>query len=305
MSQPRDDRQDDLFGPSLDKIINLRHPLVRLAAEIDWTFLAGRFSSVCRVGPGQPPLPTRLVAGLLILKHMHNLSDEALRERWVENPYFQYFCGETVFQHEVPFDRSSLTRWRPRLGEEQIAALLQESLSVAHRSGAIETKDLERVVVDTTVQEKAIAHPTDARLAHRAIEKLVDLAKREGVELRQSYLRLAKRAAIMVGRYTHAHQFKRARRELKFLRTRLGRVIRDIRRKIEGDIRLEDRFGPLLDLAHRVRHQEQRQRGPKVYSLHAPEVECLGNGKARAPYEFGCKVSIVTPVTVPKGGQFG
>ena len=243
MSQPRDDRQDDLFGPSLEKIINLRHPLVRLAAEIDWEFLAERFGSACRVGPGQPPLPTRLVAGLLILKHMHNLSDEALCERWVENPYFQYFCGEVVFQHVAPFDRSSLTRWRQRLGEEQIAALLQESLSVAHRTKAIETKDLERVVVDTTVQEKAIAHPTDARLIHRAIEKLVTLSRREGVELRQSYLRVAKRAAIMVGRYTHAHQFKRARRELKFLRTRLGRIIRDIRRKIEGDPALEDRFG--------------------------------------------------------------
>ena len=304
MSQPRDDRQNDLFRTSLEAIINLRHPLVRLAAEINWDFLAKRFSSVCRVGPGQPPLPTRLVAGLFILKHMHNLSDEALCDRWVENPYFQYFCGEAVFRHELPFDRSSLTRWRQRLGEEQIAALLQESLSVAHRSGAIETKDLERIVVDTTVQEKAIAHPTDARLIHRAIEKLVDLAKREGVKLRQSYLRLAKRAAIMVGRYTHAHQFKRARRELKFLRTRLGRIIRDIRRKIEDDGALEDRFGPPLDLALRVRHQEQRQRGPKVYSLHAPEVECIGKGKARAPYEFGCKVSIVTPVTAPRGGQF-
>ena len=304
MSHPRDDRQDDLFRPSLQKIINLRHPLVRLAAEIDWDFLGRRFSSVCRLGPGQPPLPTRLVAGLFILKHMHNLSDEALCDRWVENPYFQYFCGEVVFRHDLPFDRSSLTRWRRRLGEEQIAALLQESLSVAHRTGAIETKDLERVVVDTTVQEKAIAHPSDARLMHRAIEKLVDLAKRESVELRQSYLRVAKRAAIMVGRYTHAHQFKRARRELKFLRTRLGRIIRDIRRKIEGDPALEDRFGPLLDLAHRVRHQEQRQRGPKVYSLHAPEVECIGKGKARAPYEFGCKVSIATPATAPKGGQF-
>ena len=304
MSQPRDDRQDDLFRTSLEAIINLRHPLVRLAAEINWDFLAKRFSSVCRLGPGQPPLPTRLVAGLFILKHMHNLSDEALCDRWVENPYFQFFCGEAVFRHELLFDRSSLTRWRQRLGEEQIAALLQESLSVAHHSGAIETKDLERVVVDTTVQEKAIAHPTDARLIHRAIEKLVDLAKREGVKLRQSYLRLAKRAAIMVGRYTHAHQFKRARRELKFLRTRLGRIIRDIRRKIEGDGTLEDRFGPQLDLALRVRHQEQRQRGPKLYSFHAPEVECIGKGKARAPYEFGCKVSIVTPVTAPKGGQF-
>jgi IS5 family transposase len=304
MSQPRDDRQDDLFRSSLEAIINLRHPLVRLAAEINWDFLAKRFGSVCRVGPGQPPLPTRLVAGLLILKHMHNLSDEALCDRWVENPYFQYFCGEAVFRHELPFDRSSLTRWRQRLGEEQIAALLQESLSVAHRSGAIQTKDLERVVVDTTVQEKAIAHPTDARLTHRAIEKLIDLAKREGVDLRQSYRRLAKRAAIMVGRYTHAHQFKRARRQLKFLRTRLGRIIRDIRRKIEGNPALKDCFGPLLDLASRVRHQEQRQRGPKVYSLHAPEVECIGKGKARAPYEFGCKVSIVTPVTAPRGGQF-
>ena len=112
------------------------------------------------------------------------------------------------------------------------------------------------------------------------------------------------RAAIMVGRYTHAHQFKRARRELKFLRTRLGRIIRDVRRKIEGDAARQDRFGPLLDLALRVRHQEQRQRGPKVYSLHAPEVECIGRGKARAPYEFGCKVSIATPATAPKGGQF-
>src|ERR1700726_4931765 len=304
MSQPRDDRQDDLFRASLGAIVNLRHPLVRLAAGINWDFLAKRFSSVCRVGPGQPPLPTRLVAGLFILKHMHNLSDETLCDRWVENPYFQYFCGEVVFRHELPFDRSSLTRWRQRLGEEQIAALLQESLSVAHRSGAIEIKDLERVVVDTTVQEKAVAHRTDARLTHRAIEKLVELAKREGVELRQSYLRLAKRAAIMVGRYTHAHQFKRARRQLKFLRTRLGRIIRDVRRKIEGDAARRDRFGPLLDLALRVRHQEQRQRGPKVYSWHAPEVECIGRGKARTPYEFGCKVSITTPATAPKGGQF-
>jgi IS5 family transposase len=298
MSQPRDDRQDDLFRPALGEIINLRHPLVRLAAEIDWGF-AGRFGSVCRAGPGQPPLPTRLLAGLFILKRMHNLSDEMLCDRWVENPYFQYFCGEVVFRHEAPFDRSSLTRWRQRLGEEQIAALLQESLSVAHRTGAIESKDLERVVVDTTVQEKTIAHPTDARLTHRAIEKLVEMAKREGIELRQSYLRVAKRAAIMVRRYTHAHQFKRARRELKFLRTRLGRIIRDVRRKIEGDAARQDRFGPLLDLALRVRHQEHRQRGPKVYSLHAPEVECIGRGKARTPYEFGCKVSIATPATAP------
>jgi IS5 family transposase len=186
----------------------------------------------------------------------------------------------------------------------QLSALLQESLSVAHKTQALATRDLERVVVDTTVQPKAIAHPTDARLCHRALVKLVDLARRHGVTLRQSYRRLAKRAAIMVGRYTHAHQFKRARRELKFLRTRLGRVIRDIRRKIKEQPELEPRFADLLALAVRVRFQDHRQRGPKVYALHASEVECIGKGKARAPYEFGCKVSIATPVTKPKGGQF-
>jgi IS5 family transposase len=289
MSRPRDERQKELFRPALDQIIDLGHPLARLAGEIDWGFIDRRFSAVCRPGPGQPPLPTRLVAGLFILKHMHDLSDEVLCARWIENPYYQFFCGEAVFQHKLPFDRSSLTRWRQRLGEEQLAALLQESLSVAHKTGALETKDLERVAVDTTVQPKAIAHPTDARLMHRALVKLTGLAKKAGVRLRQSYARLAKRAAIMIGRYTHAHQFKRARRELRFLRGRLGRVIRDVGRKIDGDAALEARFRPLLELATKVRQQDQHQRGPKVYALHAPEVECIGKGKARAPYEFGCK----------------
>jgi IS5 family transposase len=304
MGRPRDDRQKDLLQPALDQIIDLKHPLVLLAGEIDWDFLDSRFRTVCLPGPGQPGLPTRLVAGLFILKHMHNLSDEVLCARWLENPYYQYFCGELSFCHRLPFDRSSLTRWRQRLGEEQLAALIQESLSVGHKTGALETKDLERVAVDTTVQPKAVTHPTDAGLMHRALEKLVKLAKRHGVELRQSYLRVAKRAAIMVGRYSHAHQFKRARRALKFLRTRLGRLIRDINRKIDGNAALEERFRPLLILAGQVRAQDHRQRGPKVYSLHAPEVECIGKGKARAPYEFGCKVSIATPITQPKGGQF-
>jgi IS5 family transposase len=304
MAKPRDDRQKDLLRPALEEIIDLGHPLARLGRAIDWTFLDGRFASVCAPGAGQPGLPTRLVAGLFILKHMHDLSDEVLCARWLENPYYQYFCGELSFYHQLPFDRSSLTHWRQRLGEEQLVALLQESLSVAHKTGALATKDLERVVVDTTVQPKAIAHPTDARLCHRALEKLVDLAQRHDVPLRQSYRRVAKRAAIMVGRYTHAHQFTRARRALKFLRTRLGRVIRDIRRKIEGNAELEERFANLLALAVRVRFQDHRQRGPKIYALHAPEVECIGKGKARAPYEFGCKVSIATPATKPKGGQF-
>ena len=304
MSKPRDERHKDLFRPSLDEIIDLNHPLVRLAHEIDWDFLDERFSSVCRSGPGQSPLPTRLVAGLLIIKHMHDLSDEVLCARWVENPYYQYFCGEESFQHVLPFERSSLSRWRQRLGEEQLAALLQESLSVAHKTGALATKDLERVAVDTTVQPKNVAFPTDAKLMHKAIVMLGRLARKHDVPLRQSYVRVAKRAAIMVGRYAHAKQFKRHNRELRFLRTRLGRLIRDIRRKIQDDEALREAFAVPLSRAEQVRRQRQRQRGWKLYSLHAPEVECIGKGKAHRPYEFGCKVSITTPVTRPKGGHF-
>ena len=143
-------------------------------------------------------------------------------------------------------------------------------------------RDLERVVIDITVQPKAIAHPTDARLCYRALEKLVDLAKCNNVVLRQSYMRVAKRAAIMVGGYIHVHQFKRARRELKFLHTRLRRVIRDIRGKIAGDPALTERFPELLGLVLRVRFQDHCQRSPKTYALHAPEVECIGKDKALA-----------------------
>ena len=205
MSKPRDTRQKDLLRPPLDRIIDLGHPLARLAREIDWDFLDGRFGSVCKAGPGQPPLATRLVAGLFILKHMDDLSDEGLCARWLENPYYQYFCGEESFQHELPLERSSLTRWRQRLGEEQLLALIQESLSVAHKTGALVTKDLERVAVDTTVQPKAVAFPTDARLMHKAIVLLGREARQHGVVLRQSYVRVAKRAALMAGRPATPH----------------------------------------------------------------------------------------------------
>lgn len=160
MAKPRDNRRKDLLKPALEAIIDLGHPLVRLAQQIDWGFVDRRFAAVCAAGGGHPPLPTRLVAGLLILKHMHDQSDEVLCARWVENPYYQYFCGEESFCHRLPFDRSSLTRWRQRLGEGALVTLLQESLSVAHKTGALATRDLERVVVDTTVQPKAVAHPT-------------------------------------------------------------------------------------------------------------------------------------------------
>jgi len=306
--KPRERREtgeQDLFRSRLDQIIDMRHPLVKLARETDWAFLEGTFGAAYEDGPGQPPLPTRLMAGLMILKYTHNLSDEALCERWVENPYYQYFCGEEFFQHELVLDRSSLTRWRQRMGEEKVQALLQESLSIATKTGAIKPAQLSEVIVDTTVQPKNVMHPTDARLLNRAREMLVRLAKAHGVRLRQSYARVGKFALIKHQRYAHAKQFKRANRSLKRLKTYLGRVIRDIARKIEGDAWLEHVvFGPVLSLARRVRDQQARQRGRKVYSLHAPEVECIGKGKAHRPYEFGVKVSVATTLRHAKGGQF-
>ena len=167
--------------------------------------------------------------------------------RWVENPYYQLFCGEEFFQHKLTFDRSSLTRWRQRMGDQRLVALIQESLSVATRTGAAKTADFSKVIVDTTVQLKAVAFPTDAKLMHRARERLVRLAKKTGVELRQSYERVGKHALIAHQRYAHAKQFKRANRVLKTIRTYLGRVTRDIVRKIGGDAELESVFAhPLM-----------------------------------------------------------
>lgn len=300
----RDSGQRDLLRARLDQILNMNHPLVKLAAAIDWRFLEERLTEVYDDDPGRPPLPTRLMAGLAILKSMHNLSDEGLCERWLENPYYQLFCGEEFFQHCLVFDRTSLTRWRLRMGEERLMTLLQESLAVATRLGAAKPADFRAIIVDTTVQEKAITFPTDAKLMHRARERLVKLARKHGVVLRQSYARVGKIALIKQQRYAHAKQFKRANRQLKRLRTMLGAVIRDITRKLAGRPELVQAFALPLWLARRVRDQRRRERGPKVYSLHAPEVECIGKGKAHKPYEFGVKVSVATPLYRSRGGQF-
>lgn len=296
--------QQDLLRSRLDQIVDPAHTLVRMSRAIDWDFLAAKLDAVYTDGPGQPPLPTRLMAGLAILKHMHALSDEVLCERWLENPYYQLFCGEEFFRHKLPFDRSSITRWRQRMGEGRLNVLLQESLHLATRSGAAKPSDFTRMIVDTTVQPKAITFPTDAKLLHRARERLVRLAQKQGVRLRQSYVRIGKAALIRHQRYAHAKQFKRANRALKSLRTYLGRVIRDIGRKTSDSDPLRQTFAKPLSLARQVRDQRQRQRGHKIYSLHAPEVECIGKGKAHRPYEFGVKVSVATPLYRCKGGQF-
>src|ERR1700674_6066215 len=161
----------------------------------------------------------------------------------------------------------------------------------------------ELMIIDTTVQPKAVMFPTDAKLMNRAREIMVRLAKRHGVVLRQSYARVGKIALIKHQRYAHAHQFKRANKALRKLRTYLGRVIRDIARRIARNDTLQEMFAKPLSFARRVRDQDRHQRWPKVYSLHAPEVECIGKGKAHRPYEFGAKVSVATPVKRSSGGQ--
>ena len=296
--------QDDLFRARLDQIIDMRHEMVRLGGLIDWELIGRKLGDVYTDAPGQPPLPTRLMAGLAILKHMHNVSDEVLCARWVENPYYQHFCGEEHFRHTAPFDRSSMTRWRQRMGDERLEVLLQESLAIAVKTEAIDFKDLSKVIVDTTVQEKAITFPTEAKLKNRARVMLVKLAKKHGLTLRQGYPKVGKLALMKHQRYAHAKHFKRARRELRRLKTFLGRVIRDIDRQVRNNPSLNAIFRPKLFLAQRVLNQERGQRGRKVYSIHAPEVECIGKGKVHRPYEFGVKVSVATPVAPQRGGQF-
>jgi IS5 family transposase len=292
----------DLFRARLDQLINMKHELVQLACKLDWEWLDGEIAPLYS-DKGRPGIKTRFVIGLLLLKHIFALSDEEVCERWAYDPYFQYFTGEEFFQHAFPHERSDLSHWRKRLGDK-LELLLAESLRVAHEAGALRTNDLKRVTVDTTVQPKAITFPTDAKLLHAAIKGLNRLARRHGVQLRQSYLRIAKRAAMMAGRYAHAKQFNRHRRQLRLLRTRLGRIIRDIRRNIGGKADLEAVFEWPLTRANQIRSQQQRQRGWKLYSFHAPEVECIGKGKASTPYEFGVKTSIVTTNARAPGGQF-
>jgi transposase, IS5 family len=245
MSRPREKREtgeQDLFRSRLDQIINMKHELVQLAQAIDWSALEACFGAVYSDGPGMPPLPTRLMAGLAILKHTFSLSDDVLCQRWVENPYFQYLCGEEFFCHALPFERSSMTRWRGRMGEERIGALLQESLSLAVKTGAMKPADTRQVIVDTTVQPKNVMFPTDAKLIHRARERLVRLARKTGLALRQSYVRVGKLALIKHQRYAHAKQFKRAGKALRSLKTYLGRTVRDIGRRIAGDAQLDALF---------------------------------------------------------------
>lgn len=270
--------------------LNAQHGLFKLANLLDWERLAQEFGTTMSAEGGRPALPVRLMVGLHYLKALYNESDESVVAKWVENPYWQYFCGEETFQHQFPCHPSSLGNWRRRVGVDGLEKLLSQVIQTAMQCQALSPKDVKQVIVNTTVQEKAIAFPTDARLYDKARRSLVRVARKHQVKLRQTYVRVGKQALLKQSRYAAARQGQRAKKQTRFLRTYLGRVIRDVERKLQP---LPASVAPLLQHAKQIYHQQKQDKG-KCYSLHAPEVECIAKGKAHKHYEFGCKVVLVT-----------
>src|SRR5680860_1130075 len=290
-----EDPQGELFKSELRYLVDERHSLVKLAAEVDWGQFEKTFGLTFDEKLGRPGIPTRLMVALHYLKYSFDLSDELVVQGWVENPYWQFFSGEKFFQHELPIDPSSMTRWRKRVGEAGAEELLRETIQAGLRLKLIKPTQLQRVNVDTTVQEKNVRFPTDARLLDRARERWAKRAQAEGIELRQSDARVGKRELKQQSRYAHAKQFKRAGKSTKKLKTILGRVIRDVERKAVNPSR---ELSELLVVSKRIFEQQRKSRN-KVYSVHEPGVECISKGKAHKRYEFGCKVSLAA---TSKGG---
>jgi transposase, IS5 family len=290
--------QGELFRTELIHLIDLDHQLARLARVVDWARFDAAFEPLYEEGNGRPAIPTRLMVGLHYLKHMFGLSDEQVVEQWVENPYWQYLCGSKFFEHALPIHPTSMTRWRKKIAAAGAEQLLAQTLASGLLLKAIRPQQLQRVVVDTTVQEKAVAYPTDAKLYDDMRRKLVRLSAGEGLQLRQSYVRRGKAELAALGRSARGHHKAGIRKHTKKLRTYLGRVVRDIERKLPGASRSED-WQNALRLAWRLLTQ-QRSDPDKLFSVHAPDTECIAKGKLRKPYEFGHKVGIVTTAQ----GQF-
>lgn len=294
---PHKSRQKDLFRVELIQIIDLGHSLAKLAKVVNWDRIEEVFGSTYCPDNGRPAISTRLMVALHYLKYTHNLSDEDVVAGWVENPYWQHFSGMQYFQHRVPIHPSSMCRWRKRIGDAGAEQLLQETIEAGLKLKAVKAFMLKRINVDTTVQEKEVRFPTDARLYDRARQRLVDAAKKRDINIRQNYNRKSKQLIAQQSRYAHARQMKRAKKCTRKLKTYLGRVIRDIGRKCSEPDRKLDR---LLDISTRIFRQQRKDKN-KVYSVHAPEVECISKGKAHKRYKFGCKVSVAA---TSKGGWF-
>lgn len=276
--------QGDLFRSRLDQIISPNHELAILAGQIDWEWIEQELS-IHYSAQGRPSVPIRTMVGMLLLKQLYNQSDESVLQRWIENPYWQFFTGETYFQHQPPFDPTDFVYFRKRVGEQGMEKVL--SLTVKLHQGA----ESETVVqIDTTVQEKNITFPTDTKLQKRIIEYLWWIADQAGIKLRQSYRRVLKRLRLQMHNGHHPRRRKKANKARKKMKTICGRLLRDVRRKLStSDLSY---YQPWLDLYQRVLNQKRTDKN-KIYSLHEPEVYCIAKGKAHKKYEFGCKVAVV------------
>lgn len=280
--------QRELFRAELSFIIDPAHPLVKLAERINWALFEEQLGATYHPKTGQPGIDTRLMAALHYLKYHYNLSDEQTVARWTENPYWQHFSGRQFFEHEMPIDPSSMTRWRKRLGEAGAETMLKATIDAGVAMKAIQPAHVRHVNVDTTVQTKDVRHPTDARLYERARQRLVKAARQAGVTIKQSYARVGPRLVMMAARYAHARQMKRAKACTRKLRTQLGRVLRQIEKQKE---KLSARATRLLQTCTRIYNQKRDDKN-KVYSVHEPETQCIAKGKAGKKYEFGQKVSV-------------
>lgn len=283
----------DLFREELTQMINLNHSLCKLAEAIDWKSAEEIAGSWFCEDNGRPSKDLRLIAGLFFLKQLKDVSDEDLPALWVENPYWQYFCGETYFQHEFPIHPTSMGKWRKKMSEADAEKLLALTIEVGIKTQTVKKSDLNKVNADTTVQEKAIAFPTDAKLYAKAIELLGKFAKAHGIKVKQSYKFVSHKQLFKGSNYCRANQYKRAKKETKKLKTNLGRLLRDIQRKVADNNELTQSFKSLSSIVEKLLSQQKDSKN-KIYSLHALEVECIAKGKARKRYEFGVKVSIVS-----------
>lgn len=283
------------IGTELEGFLDKQHGLYQLSNIINWDWLIEHYGMCYCENNGRPSIPLRVIVGLHYIKYLEGESDESMVEKFCENPYWQYFCGFKTFQHKLPCHPTTLSKWRRKVGEDTIEKMLEETLNIAKRTGLLTEKQCRRLNVDTTVQEKAITFPTDSKLYEVARTKLVLAAKKRGVNLRQSYVRIGKKAYIKHGRYMHARQMKRAKKERRKLKTYLGRTIRDIRRKV---ISPDKKLLSLLSISEKILNQKRSDRN-KLYSIWAPEVECISKGKIHKKYEFGCKVSVATTCKEP------
>ena len=280
--------QLNMFQTPLEKIINLKHELCLLAEKIDWNNIEKEFSKYYK-DIGRPSVPVRKIVGLILLKQIYNQSDESVIERWIENPYWQYFCGETYFQFEQPFDPSDFVHFRDRIGEEGAEKLLKLSIDLFGK--AAQEKE---VLIDTTVQEKNITFPTDVKLQKKIINKCIKIAKQNNIELRQSYTRVVKQLIIDQRFKNHPKRRKKARAAARKIKTIAGRLTRELQRKLPNEV-LEQHM-ELFKIFQRVLQQERNSKN-KIYSIHEPEVSCIAKGKDSKPYEFGNKSSIVLTKT--------